>query len=182
MVRRVPLAWPTPAKERGLRKLSLAVAIAAMLAFFTIVLWCWPHVTPPAAPVSPVVAEIQKKRDFIHGLPEAQQLPALTALAADVHERVRTLTERNDAEGLASLAKLYADVMRDDLLPHARKVPAGQRSVVLKDAAEELVRAESEFARLHATKHGRAEEEPLADLQRTAGDGSRDLQDLCRAS
>ena len=47
VVRRVPLPWTTPPKERGLQKLSLAVAIAAVLAVFTLGWWTWPRVPAP---------------------------------------------------------------------------------------------------------------------------------------
>ena len=46
-----PVPWSTPPKERGLRKLSLAVAIAAVLAVFAIGLGSLPrHFEPPPRP------------------------------------------------------------------------------------------------------------------------------------
>lgn len=181
VVRRVPMSWPTPAKERGLRKLSLAVAIAAMLAFLTIALWSWPRLPPtPARPAEPAwVAEIQKERDRIHIMAEPRlQVEQLTVLTKDLHERARNLTEKGDAEGLASLARVYGDVVQDDLLPHARALPAAQRAAVLKDIAAELIAANSEFERSAAEKRNSPTSGPLQDLARAAREGSRAVQDL----
>ena len=47
VVKHLPLPWPKPVKERGLQKLSLAVAIAAVLAVFTIAWWSWPRLSAP---------------------------------------------------------------------------------------------------------------------------------------
>jgi hypothetical protein len=184
VVRHVPAAWPTPTKERGLRKLSLAVAIAAMLAFLTLALWSWPRLTPAPAPKpEPAwVAEIQKERDRIHRLPAPQQVEQLTVLAKDMHERARDLAEMGDADGLASLARVYGDVVHDDLLKDARAVPAAERAAILKDIATELVTANSDFERSAAEKRNLPTSGPLHDLARAAADGSRGIQDLLRSA
>ena len=92
VVRRVPLPWPTPAKERGLRKLSLAVAIAAVLAVFTLGLWSWrpQGAAPHPAPVPTWIANIRKDREQILALATPRErVERLSDLAADLQERAR---------------------------------------------------------------------------------------------
>ena len=56
-----PIPWSTPPKERGLRKLSLAVAIAAVLAVFAIGLGSLPrHFEPPARPAPAWLVQAQQ--------------------------------------------------------------------------------------------------------------------------
>ena len=97
VVRRVPLPWPTPAKERGLRKLSLAVAIAAVLAVFTLGLWSWPRVPGSARHPEPSwvsepswVAEIHKEIGGIRILAEPRvRVERVTTLAVRLHDQAR---------------------------------------------------------------------------------------------
>ena len=89
VVQHVPLPWPTPVKERGLQKLSLAVAIAAVLAVFTLAWWSWPHVSAPAArPIPSWVAEIQTERTAIRKLIDAGERVTRTgALATKLRQQ-----------------------------------------------------------------------------------------------
>ena len=128
MVKHLPLPWPKPVKERGLQKLSLAVAIAAVLAVFTIAWWSWPRLSAPPAPAHSEpswVAQIHEKRDRIRALIEPRErVEQLTVLAAELRGQAESLTYDGDAQGLASLANAYKELLGDDLLGPAR--PAGR--------------------------------------------------------
>lgn len=182
VVQRIPLPWLTPPKERGLRKLSLAVAIAAVLAVFTLAWWSWPHV-PQVAPHSTPswVADLQKERAVIRGLAEpSDRVARADALATRLRKQARAMARDGDADGLASLAALYKELVAEDLREHARALSAAQRTAVLGGVRDELFSAESEFsgAAADASRRGAATAVPLRDLARTARDGGLDMQQL----
>ena len=120
VVKHLPLPWPKPVKERGLQKLSLAVAIAAVLAVFTIAWWSWPRLSAPPAPAHSEpswVAQIHEKRDRIRALIEpGKRVEQLTVLAAELRGQAESLTYDGDVQGLASLANAYKELLGDDLL------------------------------------------------------------------
>ncbi len=186
VVKRVPLPWTTPPRQRGLQKLSLAVAIAAVLAVFTLGWWTWPRVPAPAPHPAPAwVAEIYKERDGIRALPEPRdRVERLTALAAKLHDQARALTRDGDAANLARLAKVYRELVGGDLMDHARALPAAQRADALGGARDELIRAESDFTRAaaDASQAGSSTAGPLQELARAARDGKQNLQTLLPAA
>ena len=169
------IPWPTPVKERGLRKLSLAVAIAAVLAVFAIGLWSWPHHFEPPAPAAP--AWLVQARDQFRcatTLPTPRErVEGLSALATEWQNRARAMTQAGEVEDLASLTTLYSDLVDDELLAHARALTAAERGVVLNGVATKLGGAESEFSRLAAAPANAATAQSLHRLALAAGDGGR---------
>jgi hypothetical protein len=184
VVRRVPLSWPTPVKERGLKKLSLAVAIAGVLAVFAIGLWSWRAVPNTPRPAEdPLVAQVRKQRDQIRTLPEpGDRVTQAAALAANLRARARALAQAGDADGLNSLAGIYGEVVVEDLGNYARAVPAPQRAVALRGLDAELRDAESEFSRLKAEAPNSSTAGPLGQLASSAGAGGRTIQWLLKAA
>lgn len=184
VVRRALLPWPTSVKERGLQKLSVAVAIAAVLAVFTLAWWSWPPGPPtPMQPEPAWVVQIRHERDRIAVLPAARErVERLDALATDLKDRARTLTRAGDAEGLAHVAAIYTDLMAIDLPADAGALPAEDRQTVLSGVAERLGRAESEFSRLGYEKRDAPTARPLQDLALAARDGGRRIQALLKAA
>ena len=184
VVRRVPLPWTTPPRQRGLQKLSLAVAIAAVLAVFTLGWWTWPHVpTAPPHPQPSWVAEINKERDAIGRLAEpGQRVTQAGALEAKLRQRAEALTQAGDANSLISLATVYREFVGGDLMDDARALPAAQRADVLAPVLEDLRRAESQFSEAAASHAGAATAGPLQDLAKAARDGKRDIQSLLKAA
>jgi len=183
VVRRVPLPWPTPAKERGLRKLSLAVAIAAVLTVFTLGLWSWrpQEATPHPASVPTWVANIRKDREQILALATPRErVEKLSDLAADLQEKARAMTRDGDAENLTSLAALYGEVVSGDLMEHARGLSAAERRVVLGKVVDRLRGAESTFSRLASEHPGASTARPLHDLAFAARDGGRRIRAMMR--
>jgi Putative zinc-finger len=169
-----PIPWPTPVKERGLRKLSLAVAIAAVLAVFAIGLWSWPHHFEPLTPT-----------EFDHAKALStprERVEKLSALATDLQNQARAMALAGKVEDLASLTTLYSDLVNGDLLVHARTLSAAERGVVLNDVANSLGHAESEFSRLAAEPGNSATAESLRRLALAAGDGGRHIRDLLKGA
>jgi hypothetical protein len=186
VVRRVPLPWTTPPRQRGLQKLSLAVALAAVLAVFTLGWWTWPHVPAPAPHREPAwIVQIHKERDGIRVLVEpGERVERLTALALKLRGQARTLTRDGDAEDLGRLARVYRELIGGDLMDHARAVPAAQRAIELAGARRELSDAESEFRRAanDAFRSGASTADSLQELADAARDGQRNLQALLSAA
>lgn len=176
-----PIPWSIPPKERGLRKLSLAVAIAAVLAVFAIGLWSY-QFTPPTPPAPAWIVRIHKQRE--HALAQATPRACvfeLSALATDLQNQAKDMTRAGRVEDLALLAAVYSDLLDDDLLAQARAVPATERGA-LKGVAVNLWRAESEFSRLAAERANTAAAESLHRLALAAGDGGRHIRDLLKGA
>jgi hypothetical protein len=184
VVRPALLPWPTPVKERGLQKLSVAVAIAAVLAVFTLAWWSWPPLPPaPTQPEPAWVVQIRQERDGIAVLPTPRErVEKLDALATTLKDRVLILTRDGDADGLARVAALYTDLVAMALPAAAGALPTGDRQAVLSGVAERLVRAESEFSRLGSANPDAPTARPLQDLALAARDGGRRIQALLKAA
>ena len=179
-----PIPWPIPAKERGLRKLSLAVAIAAVLAVFAIGLWSWPHHIEPPAPPDPIwlVRAHDQRYDAMNMHTPRERVEKLYALTTDLRNQARAMTEGARIEDLASLTTLYSALVNEDLLPNARTLSAVEGQVLLKDVATSLGNAESEFSRLAAAPANAAAAESLQRLALAARDGGRHIRDLLKAT
>jgi hypothetical protein len=180
VVLRSSIPWATPPKERGLRKLSLAVAIAAVLAVFAIGLWSWPHhIELPTRPAPAWLVRAHDQREYDVGLPTPRErVEGLSALATDLQNQARAMTRAGQIEDLASLTILYSDLVDDDLLAHARTLSAAERGVVLDKVSDGLSRAESDFSRLAAEPRNAATRESLQRLALTAGNGGRHIRDI----
>jgi hypothetical protein len=179
-----PIPWPTPVKERGLRKLSVAVAIAAVLAVFAIGLWSWPHsIAPPTQPAPAWLVQARHQRDYANALgTPRERVEELSALATDLQDQARAMTRAGKVEDLAGLTTFYSDLVDGDLVAHARTLPAAERGVVLNGVATSLDRAESDFSRLAAAPGNSSTAESLHRLALAAGDGGRHIRDLLKGA
>ncbi len=177
-----PIPWSTPPKERGLRKLSLAVAIAAVLAVFAIGLWSY-QFTPPTQPAPAWVVRVHDQLDNARAqATPRQRVESLSALATDLQKQALFMARADRIEDLESLTTLYSDLVDDDLLTHARTLSLADRSFVLPEVADELGRAESQFSRLAAERANSAAAESLRRLALAAGDGGRHIRDLLKGA
>jgi hypothetical protein len=182
VVLRGPIPWPMPPKERGLRKLSLAVAIAAVLAVFAIGLWSY-QFTPPTQPTPAWVVQARDRRDYAIALHTPhERVEKLAALATDLRDQARAMTLAGKAEDLASLTTRYSDLVDDDLLAQARTLSSAERGAVLNEVANSLGSAESEFSRLAAAPANAATAESLQRLALSARDGGRHIRDLLKGA
>jgi hypothetical protein len=175
---RLALARPG-AKERALRKLALAFALAAALAAFALGWWAWPHQQPPVTPPGPdYLRALQGERDqrLARAHTARERVQALAALVDDLQARVREHVA--DADKLDVLAGFYAEVVQGDLVRHARDVPGAERVSLLHEVADRLKRAESEASRLEAEWTQTASARPLHDIATAARQGERSLRAL----
>jgi hypothetical protein len=184
LVRHPSIPWPTPVKERGLRKLSVAVAIAAVLAVFAIGLWSWPHHFEPPAPADPAwLVQDHSLFDHVRALPTPRErVEGLSALATDLRNQARAMTLAGRVEDLASLTTLYGDLVEGDLVAHARALSPAERGVILNKVAASLNDAESEFSRFAAAPANAATAESWQRLALTAREGGRHIRDLLKGA
>ncbi|HWG47727.1 MAG TPA: hypothetical protein VN688_33495, partial [Gemmataceae bacterium] len=153
-VERPTLRWSTLApgpKERGLRKVSVAFALAAALLVFALGWWAWPHntVTPSAGPVAQQERD-QKKLDdrlarVLHEHTSRERLLRLADLAESVQGEAHAMG--NNTEKLDRWARFYSRVVSQHLIEQARQLPAGDRPAVLEKIAKRLSGTESRATR-----------------------------------
>jgi hypothetical protein len=136
------------AKERGLRKLSLAFALAAALLVFALAWWAWPHSTvklPMAVSITPAQRDQKKLEDRLtKALLEAaphERVLKLADLAEEVHGEARQMVGNTDRLDL--WASFYSQVVGEHLLKQARRLPPIEHRAVLDQIALRLQRTES---------------------------------------
>jgi hypothetical protein len=181
-------------KERGLRKLAIAFALAASLLFVAFGSWLWQRQrgndltqTGPTHPQETLLDRLArhdpKVRDAIEKARTAGERMQVYANAADglrgkVRERAR------NAHDLTELASLYDEVVRDGILTQARDLgdlgdlAIADRAALLHPIAERLSETESEASRLATELPAAAE--PLRQIARAARDGNQRLLALAR--
>jgi hypothetical protein len=171
---------PTP-KERGLRKLALALAMAAALALFAVGWRLWPHQIERPGRADPIVArQVQRDLRLAAARSPRERVEVLSDLADELRREAQALARQADADSLRVLARFYAEVVRDNLPAQARALPAEERAVVVAAVLVRLTEAESELQRLRAERGGDALDAPLSDIALAARDGSARLRELLR--
>ncbi len=110
-----------PAKERGLKKLALAFALAAALVAFAICWWAWPHKDGSAPPRSDPLAARKQERDrkLAAATTSAEKVTLLNNLARELYDEAQLLAKRRDDVKLRLVADFYTEVVGDNLLKHA---------------------------------------------------------------
>jgi len=137
-------------KERALRKVSLAFALAASLLVFALAWWSWPHDHIPA----PDFAQQDQARleeslhTSLYANTPKERVLLLVQLAEEVHGEARKLADNSDR--LEQRALFYSRVVGEHLIEQARQVPAKDRAVVLQRVADSLREAESTASRWEA--------------------------------
>jgi hypothetical protein len=188
VVRPAPLE--TPAKERGLRKAALAVALAAAVVLLAVGLWSWPR---PAGPSGPPVAQAPRPLENIRvrhagrmtlARTPRQKVEALADFADDLHAEARRLA-REPGDGSRDLGDVTGDYVRVvgvELMASAEAVPAGERPAVLRPVAAQLAETESRVERLLAELAppgaSVAAAGPLRDIASASREGDRRLRRL----
>ncbi len=152
-----PALWqsslaPGP-KERGLRKVSVAFALAAALLVFALAWWAWPHNTSP----SPAAGQLtqrqldQKRLDqrlskvLLVEAPKERVLQ-LADLAEKVHGEASAMMD--NAAKLDQWARFYARIVSQHLMEQARQLPPADQPAVLRMVATSLTRTESDASKL----------------------------------
>lgn len=184
-LRLVPPELPfMPAKERGLRKLSVAFALAAAVVLFAIGLSLWPrhHARPEGNNAVAALDPEKAMRDQRDAKMQAARTPRqkVECLAEFAHNLLREAREPEalpSVERLALLARVYAETIRGDLQDHARELAADEKPKLLTLLADDLRDTESQFERLVAIAP-EASREPLRQIAEAARDGQREMRRL----
>jgi hypothetical protein len=183
----LPMPRTTPLKERGLQKLSLAVAVAAAVVLFAVGLALWPSGkdapvarTPPTGPLHEYVQRLEER---LHGVDTPRRRVEVVAQYLDALRREADVLAlaATDADELAVVAEAYGRVVRDNLKGFARELSPGDRAEVLAAVAEQLGREESHFRQL-ASNAVWVSKGPLTQIADAAREGERDLRSLIQAA
>lgn len=181
-----PPLVPGP-KERGRRKLSLALALAASLLVFAMSWWTWPHTTQlpsrgKVAQVDPFVRDFEGRLlGILRGDAPRERVRKLADLAEEVHGQAQQATDNIDK--LDRLVEFYSRVVSLHLLEQAHQLPRADRPAVLEDIATRLRQAESNASRW-ASRLKRSAPRSAASFDRiafAARKGEQDLRILMRA-
>ena len=177
-------------KERGVRKLAAAAALAAGLLFCALGIYAWqrqpkdevanPTIRPRDTLADRLARHDPRLRDRLDAARTSGERVAVLADAADqLHRDARAKARAGKPADLAKLARLYDEVVRDGrdgLLAQAREIQDSQRADLLTPIAERLARAESE-ARTLAKELPEAAG-PLGDIALVAQNGQERLKAL----
>jgi hypothetical protein len=183
-----PARRPTPRLTEAVRrKVALAVALAASLAVFALGWWAWPKAEPIAEkqvailPPSHPDRQAQLRNKLEGAKTPAERVQRLADLAVELQEEART--HREDADRLREVARFWIEVVRDHLVPDARRVPQAERKDLLTAVAVRLGRIESEASRLATELRAQASAaaaDSFGDIASAARDADRCLLALAR--
>jgi hypothetical protein len=173
---------PVPAKERGQRKLAIAVALAASLAFLVSALLALNSGKdkPPADYAA--VDRIHYETRLQTARTPRERADTALDVAEELRDKVRTLATAPvpDDKQLRDLANFYSELVKVELQSHVRKLPSdASRKLVLQGLETRLRQTESEFAHLAAAKGANKTGESLnliAMAARTSCDELHSLQ------
>jgi hypothetical protein len=176
-----PLA-PGP-KERGLRKMSVAFALAASLLVFALGWWAWPHhVTPSGPQITQQQRDAKKLEELLAKVllsetPQERVL-RLADLAEQVQGEAREMVD--NADRLDHWTRFYAQVVSQHLIEQARHVPPADRAKVLTTVADRLRNMESNASRLATQLQAKAPRSATSfdQIAFVAHKGEKDLRAL----
>ena len=108
---------------------------------------------------------------------EIERLKVLARLADDVQDQAKSLYLLNSREEMASLSKMYDEIVSQGVVLQASRLSKAECRTHLDDYANRLARAEQQAQRMAAEAPG--ESRPaLLDIAHTARDGVRELAKL----
>ncbi len=177
-------AKPSP-RERGLRKASLAIAMAAGLAVFALGWWAWqqqPPVTTP--PPNHRLAELRK--DLDEQLKQARTKPEKLDVVAKLAEQHRrealNQAQRGDANELAYTAQFYTELVHDHLPHYAKEMTPAERRQALPTIAVQLQNTNSDLVRFmgNAPKLSTAARRNLQQMADEALNGQLQVEKILR--
>jgi hypothetical protein len=174
-----------PRQETARQKLSLALALAAALAFFAIGWWAWPHVQPPGrmatVPYSPRNHDKEIAKHLHSAHTPGQRVAVLIEMADDYFKKAGD--KPDDASNVHRRALQFRNVVKHHLPPRAKEVSPGERAAVLKDAADRLERIKNMATQLAgAWKQAHlASADEMKQIAADARAAEEDLRQLARA-
>jgi hypothetical protein len=164
-------------KERGLRKLSVAFALAASLLIFALAWWMWPH-KPVTSPDLVQIEQAKLEQRLSKSLrvdTAKERVLRLTKLAEEVHGEARAFADQS--EKLEQWARFFAQVVGEHLIEQARQLKPEERPAVLTKVAERLRDMESQSSR-DAARLKNASPRSAAVFQQIAHVSQKGEQDL----
>jgi hypothetical protein len=139
-----------------------------------------PHTTPnETAPIvnRPLLDSVlERDLRLAKAATQRERVEALAELAGDLHTETQILAPAATAEDLDALAQLYAQVVRDGLVPGAWSVPQTERREVLGPIARRL--AETATAADQRARQVPASAPALLAIAQAARDGDGALRKL----
>jgi hypothetical protein len=178
----VPLRLPAELpRERGQRKLAVAIALVAALLLLVIGVALWPR----GGKARPTVVEEsdlsvrRAKRDqrVAEVYTERERVDVLAAIAEELRTEARAIPVGDPARKMPTLTRFYGEVVRDDLPAMVKRLPAQQRAAVIEALAEQLRSAESELQRQAAARN-LGPNDPLLELAAASREGHDRLRAL----
>jgi hypothetical protein len=165
----------TPPKERGLRKLAIAIALAASLAIFAVGLWAM-HTKGPEKPNEVTILRKNLDTRITYAETSRDKAEIVVEFADKVQTEVRTLSQEKVVNGkqLADLAKFYRELVSDDLQTQARALALDIKNK--KQSPEALTDLAK---RLHATA-SYCEQDALKDFRPEVQQSLREIAAAAR--
>jgi hypothetical protein len=181
-------------KERGVRKLAAAAALAAGLLFCALGIYAWqrqpkdevanPTIRPRDTLADRLARHDPRLRDRLDAARTSGERVAVLADAADqLHREAQNKAGAGaKSADLAKLAHLFSEVVdgRDGIVAQARLMPDAELADVLNPIAERLARVQSEARTLAKQLPDAAG--PLGDISLAAGNGQEKLRALVRGA
>jgi hypothetical protein len=177
-----------PQRERGLRKMAVAVALAASLLVVAFGIWqlkqddgSSSHRTADAEKrISRLDRHLDRDARWKAATTAKERVHILDELANDVEQKALALAEGNKREELNSQIQFYTEVIRrltDKEAPElSQQLTPKEQSDLLQRIAERLSKVDSEATRLAMTNPESAS--PLQELASIAVEGRRKLRAL----
>jgi len=175
---RATLPGPTPPRERGLRKLAVAMALAAALLLLAVGFALWPHNQPADAPAGndAELAARQQKRDqrLAAARTPRQRVEVLADIADELRSEALAVAPADRPRKLRALTRFYREVVGDNLPAYAGKLSGQERAAVIEDVARRLLEANSQL------EQAGGGDDALHELAVAARDGHDRLRALLR--
>jgi hypothetical protein len=168
-------------REKALRKVALAVAMAASLLLVVLGIWAWQRDggpqggRPTAVKKTPLEECLDHSKAWAKAQTPRERLDVLGSLADEVKDRIHTLAQQGSLERAHEQAALYRALVERITSKEAKTVAAQDRQAI-KKLAEHLDEVQSQAHQLALEQPEIAE--PLDELVVAARDGSRDLRKL----
>jgi hypothetical protein len=173
-------------RERGLRKMALAVALAASLLVIAFGVWQFKsdtgHDQRPVADVkkSPLERRLATDARWEAARTAKERVHILDELAFEVERKALVLAQGTAKEELHSQVQLYTEVIHrltEKEAPElSQQMTAKEQGDLLRGIASRLAEVESEARRLAMTLPESAS--PMQELASIAGEGDRKLRAL----
>jgi hypothetical protein len=169
-------------KERALRKVSLAFALAASLLVFALGWWSWPHHPPsPSGLAQHEQARLEERlTSSLRGDTPEERVLRLAQLVEELHGEAPSLVD--NSEKLELWSQFYVRIVGEHLIEQARQLPAEDRPAIVEKVAQSLSNTESTASRF-AAKLKNATPRSAASFDRIAlasRKGERDLRALLK--